>query len=332
MKNYHRTSYVALSLSIVCLLLSGCERKNEGHPLIFDTDWWTDVDDACAVRILLAADRDGVADVRGVCLSAIDGESYESLGKYLTYEGYPDLPVGADKEGTDYLGIPSYRAPILQGVDAKTLTDNDVEDCVPFYRRLLAGSRQKVDIVAVGFSGTLARLLQSGPDELSALTGIELVREKVGTLYLMAGNYPEGQEHNFCLNGRSREAGAVVCAQWPGEIVFLGFEVGIEVVAGGELPHDDLLYKVLEVHGSAKGRYMWDPLTLVIALQGGPAAAGFGEVRGTNSVDSQTGENHFVVNPEGRHRYVTLLHEPSWYTSRLDTLLCTRSYRWTMDE
>ena len=28
-------------------------------PVIFDTDWWTDVDDACAVRILLDAERKG---------------------------------------------------------------------------------------------------------------------------------------------------------------------------------------------------------------------------------------------------------------------------------
>lgn len=292
--------------------------QNATHPLIFDTDWWTDVDDACALRILLNADRSGEADVLGVCLSAVDDESYESLGKFLAYEGYSALPVGADKEGTDFLGTPTYRKPIIEGVDAKPLTDSDVEDCVTFYRRLLAGSRKKVDIVAVGFSNTLAKLLLSGPDRWSRRSGVELVREKVGTLYLMAGNYPEGEEHNFCLVPRSREAGAVVCEQWPGEIVLLGFEVGVQVVAGGNLPHDDLLYKVMEAHGSAAGRYMWDPLTLTIALEGSPEAAGFGEVRGTNSVDPATGANHFTEDPAGKHRYVTLLHEPVWYQERLD--------------
>jgi inosine-uridine nucleoside N-ribohydrolase len=319
--------HAPLLLLLSALLFIGCGH-DAPRPLIFDTDWWTDVDDACAVRILLNADRSGVVDVLGVCLSAVDDESYESLGKFLAYEGYPDLPVGADKEGTDFLGTPTYRAPILEGVDAAPLTDSDVEGCVSFYRRRLAGSRTKVDIVAVGFTNTLSLLLQSKPDRWSRLTGTELVREKVGTLYLMAGNYPEGEEHNFCLVPRSREAGAVVCAQWPGEIVFLGFEVGVQVVAGGGLPHDDLLYQVLEAHGSADGRYMWDPLTLVIALQGTPAAAGFGEVRGTNRVDPATGANRFEENPAGPHRYVTLLHDPSWYSTRLDTLLRSRTYLW----
>lgn len=318
-------------LQFPLLLLTGCGASDTARPLIFDTDWWTDVDDACAVRILLNADRSGVADVLGVCLSAVDGESYESIGKFLAYEGYPDLPVGADKAGTDFLGTPSYRAPILLSVDTKPLTDSEVEPSVSFYRRLLAHSRRRVDIVAVGFPNTLALLLQSPADEWSSLTGEELVREKVGTLYLMAGNYPEGQEHNFCLTPRSREAGAVVCAQWPGEIIFLGFEVGVEVVAGGSLPHDDLLYRVMDAHGSAAGRYMWDPLTLVIALQGSPAAAGFGEVRGTNSVDPATGANHFTPDPAGKHRYVTLQHEASWYAERLDKVLGSRGYTWPVE-
>lgn len=30
-------------------------------PVIFDTDWWTDVDDACAVRLLLDTERKGDA-------------------------------------------------------------------------------------------------------------------------------------------------------------------------------------------------------------------------------------------------------------------------------
>lgn len=315
-------------LLILCLLMSGCRASDEPRPLIFDTDWWTDVDDACALRILLAADRQRTAQVLGVCLSAIDDDSYATLGTFLAAEGYPRLPVGADKQGTDYLGTPSYRGPIQQRSTEHTLTDDDVEDCVTFYRRLLAQSHRKVDIVAVGFAGTLSRLLQSTPDEWSPLSGADLIRAKVGTLYLMAGNYPEGKEHNFSLNARSRQAGTAVCGAWPGEIVFLGYEVGVEVVAGGGLPHHDLLYQVLEAHGSADGRYMWDPLTLVIALQGSPAAAGFGEVRGTNSVDATTGENRFVVHPDGHHRYVTLQQKPAWYAARLDTILRTSTYRW----
>lgn len=309
------------------LLLGGCSMsKNDNlcdgpKPMIFDTDWWTDVDDACAVRILLNADKKGEIDVEGVCLSAVDNESYESIGKFMANEGYTDIPVGADKEGTDFEGVPGYRKPILESSNDKPLTDKDVMDCVDFYRKILSTSKRKVDIVAVGFPNTLSKLLKSSPDKWSPLNGIDLVKEKAGTLYLMAGNYPEGKEHNFCNAPRSREAGYVVCQDWPGEIVFLGFEVGIQVVAGGGLPHDDLLYKVLEAHGSAEGRFMWDPLTLVIGILGSPEKAGFESVRGTCIVNPETGENTFAENPNGKHTYVKMTHEPEWYAERLNAML-----------
>ena len=88
----------------------------------------------------------------------------------------------------------------------------------------------------------------------------------------------------------------------------------------------------MEAHGSAAGRYMWDPLTLVIALQGSPEAAGFGEVRGVNSVNPETGANQFVEDSEGPHRYVTLQHDAQWYATRLDAILTSRNYLWPAEQ
>ena len=307
---------------LTLVFLSACSPSSDGPvSLIFDTDWWTDVDDACAVRILSSAAKAGEIDLKGVCLSAVDSDSYESIGKFLAYEGLGDVLVGADKQATDFKGHPLYRGVINASSPRGGLSDADVTDCVRFYRQILSSSRGKVDIVAVGFPNTLSRLLESGPDRFSRLSGVELVKKKVGTLYLMAGKYPEGREHNFCLSDRSRKAGKVVCDKWPGEIVFLGFEVGIEVVSGGSLPQDDLLHKVLEVHGSGGGRYMWDPLTLVMAIKGSPEAAGFSSVRGTCILNEETGENKFAESPDGLHRYVKMQHEGSWYAARLDAIL-----------
>ena len=39
-----------LSLALLQILISCSEAPK---PVIFDTDWWTDVDDACALRLLL---------------------------------------------------------------------------------------------------------------------------------------------------------------------------------------------------------------------------------------------------------------------------------------
>lgn len=301
--------------------LSSCKMApDDSTPLIFDTDWWTDVDDACAIRMLIKADQVGEIDLQGICLSAVCPTSYESIGKFLHFEGRDDIPLGADKEAVDFPGVSSFH-PLLCGQDGPIIKEGDVLDCVDFYRSLLSKARRPVDIVAVGFPNTLSRLLESAPDGYSDLTGKDLVKKKVRHLYLMAGQYPSGREHNFCLTERSSRAGDAVLREWPGEITLLGYEIGIEVVAGGSLPKDDLLHQVLEVHGSASGRYMWDPLTLYMALKGGAENAGFSTVRGTCILDPKTGENTFEPSKSGRHEYVTFLHEPSWYAAEMEKAL-----------
>lgn len=290
--------------------------------IIFDTDWWTDVDDACAIRILLDADRRGEVDLLGICMSAVTGTSATSLDSYLRHEGCPDIPLGADKDATDYTGRPSYHQTVIDCcADRGARNLDDCEDCVDFYRRLLAGAGGKVDIIAVGYPNALAKLLESGPDGYSRLSGVKLVRRKVRHLWMMAGNYPEGKENNFTRTGRSKKAGALVCGTWPTGITFLGYEVGVRVKAGGKLLEDDVLHKALAAHGSASGRFAWDPMTTLMAISGNPVEEGYAVVTGTNVVDPASGANVFTPSPEGRHRYVVMDREPDWFAARLDSLL-----------
>lgn len=291
-------------------------------PVIFDTDWWTDVDDACALRLLLQQEREGKVDLLGVCLSAVCGSSVPSLSSFLEYEGAGSVRIGADKEATDYPGVSSWHNAITDGhTQSSSSSLDNVQDCVEFYRELLSKSKKKVDIIAVGFPNAISRLLDSGPDKYSRLTGRELVKKKVGHLWLMAGKYPEGEEHNFILTQRSRLAGENICSHWPTPVTFLGWEVGINVLVGGSLPEDDLLHKVLVAHCSSGGRCAWDPMTAWMACLGSPEKAGFETVRGFVSIDPSTGKNSFRADDQGPHRYVVMTHAPAWYASAIEPLL-----------
>lgn len=291
-------------------------------PVIFDTDWWTDVDDAVAVRMLGEFRRMGEIDLRGICLSALDGESVSSISAYMDHEGLSDIPLGADRQATDHYGKPKYRHAILDNHGRRLYDSPDqVPDCVEFYRKLLSESKEKVDIIAVGFPNALARLLESGPDEYSRLTGRKLVEKKVAHLWMMAGKYPEGKEHNFCISKRSRRTGYTICTEWPTEITFLGWEAGNTVLSGGKLPEDDILAKVLKVYGTPKGRSSWDPMTALMAVVGDPEKAGYDVVRGTVILDPKDGSNTFTPDSKGRHRYVVKKHPDSYYSDWIDSLL-----------
>jgi hypothetical protein len=299
-----------LAFFLIPGLLISCSETPK--PVILDTDWWTDVDDACALRLLLQQEREGKIDLLGVCLSAVCESSVPSLSSFLEYEGAGDMRIGADNQATDYPGVSSWHMTIIEGHQERAASLDDVQDCVEFYRELLSKSRKKVDIIAVGFPNALSRLLENDKG---------LVKKKVGRLWLMAGKYPEGEEHNFCLTERSRLSGQNICSNWPTPVTFLGWEVGINVLVGGSLPEDDLLHKVLAAHGSAGGRCAWDPMTAWMACLGSPERAGFDTVAGFVSLDPATGKNTFLPDAHGPHRYVVMTHDAAWYASAIDKLL-----------
>ena len=313
-------------LVIIAAVIAAADLSARPKAVIFDTDWWTDVDDACAIRILQSARKDGLVDIKGICLSALDEYSVESLSAFMNSEGMDGIPIGADKEATDFPGESCFHEYLAKnGPEAAFKSAGEVEDAVEFYRRILSESRRKVDIIVVGFPNTVARLLESKPDRYSRLDGARLVRRKAGTLWIMAGKYPDGSEHNFNLTERSRKAGAKVCKEWPGKVVFLGFEVGIKVQAGGTLPEDDLLRKVLILHHDFNGRDAWDPMTVYMACLGSPEKAGFHAIRGMNAVNPEDGSNVFTEG-KGRHFYVTFKESPDVFKSALDGILTSGSF------
>jgi len=287
---------------------------------ILSTDWWTDCDDAVAIRLLARAERRGLCSLAGVVVNACMEYTAPSVLGFLKYEGFGGVPAALDRDATDFGRNPPYQKNLAARLGGD-FSEADMEEPVPMLRRLLAaGVDGGTEIIEIGYPQCLAALLRSGPDEISPLNGRELVEKKVAHLWMMAGNYADearGRENNFCRNARSARGGEAVCRDWPTPVTFLGWEVGAAVLSGGGTPADDPLTQILADHGSPSGRASWDPLTVYMALCGSPAAAGFDSVRGTVRVDGSTGENFFTRDAAGRHAYVKKIHPDSWYEARL---------------
>lgn len=290
--------------------------------IIAGTDWWTDCDDAVALRVLARAQQRGDIELLGVAVNACMEDSAPSLDAYLSLEGLPNLPLGIDLAATDYGGKPPYqrRLAALPG----SRSNAQCEDGVRLYRRLLARSEESVDIIEIGFQQILANLLLSGPDEFSPLTGEQLVRQKVRKLWAMAGRWdnPEGGfEHNLAKTPRARAAAHLVCQRWPSPVCFLGFEVGESVITGGGLPEGDPLRQILIDHGTPAGRCSWDPMLALLAVIGDERAAGYGAVRGRARVDAQSGKNTFVPDENGSHSYVVKEQPDAFYRQSIDAVI-----------
>ena len=181
-----------------------------------------------------------------------------------------------------------------------------------------------VEIIEIGFLQIISNVIDSNADEISDMTGLELIKEKVSKIWVMAGKWDEpfGKENNFVRNERSRAAGSNFCEKCPVPVTFLGFEVGADVITADNLKEDDVLYRVLCDHGSKNGRDSWDPMLVQLALIGNEADAGYDIVEGIATVDKFSGQNSFCPASDGIHKYVIKREPNEYYKKQINELIC----------
>ena len=291
--------------------------------VILDTDWGGDVDDAIAARLLCNAHKKGMIEFIGCIIDAATPESVRSLDAFLLSSGL-DLPIGIDREATDFIEHGRYQKHLLDTLPSKYKSEDEAEDGVRQYRKLLAASPEKVHIVAIGFTQVLANLLQSPPDEISPLSGTELVLEKVAHLWDMGGRWDGNGnlEYNFNLRKRAADGAHRLCAQWPTPITFLGYEIGCTVFTGNKLPDEDPLKQAIFHHGSAdKGNASWDPMMALLCVNGNLDESGYDCVYGHAYADAETGACAFTPDPAGPHRYLIKKNPDSWYEDTVNAWL-----------
>ena len=289
---------------------------------ILGTDWWTDCDDAVALRLICRFAKNGKAKLLGVGINAVMEHSAASLLGFLRAEGLENVPVGIDLSAVDYGGRPPYQKHLAE-TTGMTVKNEALPDAVRLYRKILEDATEKLEIMEIGFFQVIAGVLESGPDDISEKTGLELFKEKVAKVWAMAGKWDgDGErENNFCRTPRARIAAEKFCRLCPVPVTFLGWEVGYQVLTGGCLLEQDLLHQVMKDHGSEKGRHSWDPMLVLLALTGDEEKAGYRSIRGFASVDADTGANHFRENSQGLHRYVVKAWADSAYSQRINEII-----------
>jgi inosine-uridine nucleoside N-ribohydrolase len=193
------------------------------------------------------------------------------------------------------------------------LTSNEqAEDALTLYRKILVNQPDhSVTIISVGFFTNLRNLLNSQPDAISPLTGKQLVARKVKQLVSMAGRFDHEmgnfREFNVVKDVHSSQ---YVFDNWPGPILFSGFEIGLHIHTGLPIAQSGLLHSpVKDVFSrcipldpnDSKGRMSWDE-TAVLAAVLGPAPY-FSTVKGkiiahedgSNGWDPSADLHHYLV-------------------------------------
>lgn len=285
---------------------------------ILGTDWGEDCDDCVAVRVLARAHKKGEVNLLGIEINTNTEYSAPSLYEFLENEGAM-VPIGIDKNCPHQIQYVTYQKRMSK--DSKK-TNDDFEDSVRLYRKLIAESDGPVEILEIGFLQTVCAALNSPPDDISDKSGMELFKEKVSHVWIMGGKWDEqgGLEYNFSKYQFARDAAYGFINNCPSPITFLGWEIGHDLLTGQTLGSEDILHYALVDHGSGAGRESWDPMLILLAIANDNKKAGYDTVKGTASIDKD-GRNYFENSENGKDEYVIKLYDDSYYSEMINRII-----------
>ena len=291
--------------------------------IIFETDMGNDTDDALALDYLYKMLESGKVNFLATCLNKEGTAPAAFVDIMNTWYGHPDIPIGIVRNGA-YCeqDAVNYAKAVVMMTDAdgnpafaRTVADpENLPDAHVLYRKLLSQAEDNsVVIASVGFSTNLQRLMETGPDEYSDLSGMDLVAKKVKLLVTMAGNFENtaAPEYNVM---KDVPAARAVFEEWPTEVVTSPFEVGLKILYPATSIENDFgwagLHPMVEAYKAylpmPYDRMTWDPTAVLYAVEGGP----WFNISSPGRIKvSDRGTVEFIPDPEGNRRYLSVTPE-----------------------
>ena len=266
-------------LALLCaVILTGCSTDNDDNPapaqaytgvplIILDTDIGSSTDDLFSLEMLYYYQQQGRCKLLGVVVDR-EGEDCAACADVMnTYFNHSDVPVGLVRDGVknpsvwiDYKALPDFTKADGTPMFAHSISDySALPDGWQLYRRLLAAQPDhSVSICSIGFTACLAQLLESEGDVYSPLSGVELVRRKLKCLYIQGGSFGQSPEpdYNF-LQGM--DFAKTFFRLWPSDV---------DIISDVSWTDYHPIKQVYMTCNCNTGQMMWDPLTVINAVEG----------------------------------------------------------------
>jgi hypothetical protein len=305
--------------------------------IIFDTDIGNDVDDALALGLLHALQTRGACELLGVTITRCD----ELAGPFVDAVNHfygRRLPVGCirgtpESDVSRFLSLVEVRDGDALRYPHELKRSSDAPDALQLLRRLLAAQPDgSVTLVQVGYFSNFAALLDTPADEISPLKGVELVRQKVKLLSVMAGAFQTIEDNNrFCEFNVYKDIPAAqkLAKEWPTPIVWSGFEIGIALPYPAVSIERDYAYVPHHPLAEAYYAYMpppherptWDLTSALYSVF--PERGYFGlSTPGAVTVEAD-GFTRFTPKADGRDRFLKLDATQRARTLEALVLLCS---------
>ena len=305
---------------------------------VFDTDIGNDVDDVMALAVAHALQNRGECEILAVTTTKDNPHVAPVADLFNTFYGRPEIPIAIVRNGATREDG-RYNRQILELKDDEgnpryplTRTREELAnlpDVVPFLRQLLANEPDNsVVMIQIGFFTNFARLLDSPADDISPLTGKELIARKVKLLSIMAGSFNSSghREYNVVNDIPSAQR---LAAEWPTEAVFSGFEIGETIQHPPASMKEDYRYvkyhPLQDAYHFYRGLDNWQPTyDLTSVLYAVRPDRGYFTLSPPGTVSFlDDGQTQFTPSADGKHRYMTVTPEQVAKVREAFVLLCS---------
>ena len=327
-------------LILISILFLSFYAVHAQEKIIFDTDIGGDADDLGALAMLHNLMDAGECDILAIMCVAADKYAVPGVDAVNHFYNHPDIPVGIIRDSVLREVDWRYNRPIAEKLP-HDLSAEEAPSAVQLYREILSKQADKsVKIVTVGYLTNIFNLMKSGPDEISPLSGKELISKKVKEFTVMAGQYPEGKrKYNI---RKDSKAAAYVFENLTVPIVYTGWEVGIKVKTGIGIKQLDTLHPLYigydyyyknapwEVNatwldddekGKMRSKASFDQTAVLYAVRGGVGKYWELVTGGYSKVDTTTGDNWWVESEKANQAYFRLLVPPGEVAEVIENIM-----------
>lgn len=262
--------YIILMIALIIGgMAMGCQQKDTDKSpvqLIIDTDFGSvhgDIDDMGAIAVAHGLMNQNECDLRAVVLCINNGHAMQAVDAVNTYFGRGDIPV-ANTDGELVYRDTSFAYHVAANFENDIVPEKALT-ATALYRKILSNAQDNsMRIAVIGHPGNLYNLFKSEADEFSELNGIELVRAKVDTFFMMGGRFPGGGNTvNFKYAGECITK--YVIENCPRPVVFNGSNIGnmdYGFIAGkklNQLPEDSPVKACFDYWFKHPVSWYWNP-------------------------------------------------------------------------